>query len=136
LECLGEQQIVLDCDVIQADGGTRTAAVTGSYVALSDAVDYMLANELITEPPLIGQCAAVSAGVVDGDVRLDLCYAEDAAADVDFNLVMRSDGTIIELQGSAEGQAFPRAVLDRILDLAESGIQTLFEMQKKALNCD
>lgn len=136
LECLGEQQILIDCDVIQADGGTRTAAITGAYVALRDAIEYMLGNELITELPLIGQCAAVSAGIVNGELRLDLCYEEDVAADVDFNLVMRSDGAIIELQGCAEGDAFPRTTLDQLLDLSESGIQTLFDLQKKALDCD
>ncbi len=136
LGSLGEQQIIVDCDVLQADGGTRTAAITGAYIALHDALDYMLGKELITELPLIGQCAAISVGIVKGELLLDLCYEEDSTADVDLNLVMRSDKTIIELQGCAEGEAFPRATLDQLLDLAESGIQTLFDLQKKALDCD
>ncbi|MFO7977013.1 MAG: ribonuclease PH, partial [Candidatus Hydrogenedentota bacterium] len=98
LSFLGERQIIVDCDVLQADGGTRTAAVTGAYVALHDAIDRLLAQGTIEQSPLLGQCAAVSVGLVDGEVLLDLCYEEDAAADVDMNIVCRSDGNLIEVQ--------------------------------------
>jgi ribonuclease PH len=133
LGALGERQIILDCDVLQADGGTRTAAVTGAYVALHDALQHMTETGVLPQLPLLGQCASVSLGLVEGEPRLDLCYEEDAMADVDMNLVMRSDGTIIEVQGSAEGEALPRAMLDNLLDLGEKGINRLFELQKEAL---
>lgn len=133
LDALGERQVILDCDVIQADGGTRTAAITGAYVALHDALAWLVREEFLDELPLRGQCAAVSVGLVNDEVRLDLTYEEDVAAGVDMNLVMRGDGAIIEIQGSAEGNAFPRAVLLEMLDLAEAGCNELFEIQRKAL---
>lgn len=133
LDALGARQITLDCDVLQADGGTRTASITGAYVALYDALALMVSEEKLRRIPLIGQCAAVSVGLVEGEPMLDLCYEEDFAADVDMNVVMRSDGAFIEVQGSAEGEAFPRKDMDRLLDLAEKGILELFIAQKAAL---
>lgn len=134
LDALGERQIILDCDVLQADGGTRTAAITGAYVALHDAISHAIQHGLIPRSPLLGQCAAVSVGLVEGELRLDLCYEEDAAADVDMNVVMRSDGRFIEVQGCAEGDAFPRELVDAMLDLAEAGNRRLFEVQRHALD--
>lgn len=134
LTALGERQITLDCDVIQADGGTRTAAITGAYVALHDACAKLEREGVLARAPLIGQCAAVSVGVVDGEPRLDLCYDEDAVADVDMNLVMREDGRFIEVQGSAEGEAFSREMMNALFDLGEKGIRELFAHQKQALH--
>lgn len=134
LNIIGERQVILDCDVIQADGGTRTAAITGAYVALHDAFQKLVADRRLSTLPLLGQCAAVSVGTVEGEPALDLDYAEDFAADVDMNVVMRSDGHYIEVQGSAEGEAFPRRTLDALLDLAEKGIRELFALQKEALS--
>ena len=133
LPALGERQIVIDCDVIQADGGTRTASITGAYVALHDALDQLVNKGVLSRLPLLGQCAAVSVGVVHGEPRLDLCYAEDSAADVDMNLVMRDDGTFVEVQGSAEGASFSRATLDRLLALGEKGARELFAAQRAVL---
>lgn len=130
---LGERQILIDCDVIQADGGTRTASITGAYVALSMAVESIVAKESLNASPMVGQCAAVSVGMLKGQGHLDLCYVEDSAADVDLNLVMTSDGSIIEVQGTAEGKAFNRNELNTMLDLGEKGIRELFELQKQAL---
>jgi len=134
LSLLGERQITIDCDVIQADGGTRTAAITGAYVALRDAVTRLAERGVLNTVPLVTQCAAVSVGIVDGAPILDLCYEEDAAADVDMNVVMNGDGGLIEIQGCAEGRAFPRTVLDELLDLAEKGVEELFDLQRKALS--
>lgn len=134
LAALGERQFILDCDVIQADGGTRTAAITGAYVALHDAVNRLVRDEVLERSPLVGQCAAVSVGMVEGEARLDLCYEEDAAADVDMNLVMREDGRFIEVQGSAEGEAFSRETMDRLFALGEKGIRELFALQVQALH--
>lgn len=133
LDALGERQVVMDCDVVQADGGTRTAAITGAYVALHDALARLKEEGKVEHLPLLGQCAAVSVGLVDGEPRLDLCYEEDAAAEVDLNLVMRSDGALIEVQVCAEHEAFPRSMLDQLLDLGEQGIRRLFEVQRQAL---
>ena len=130
---LGERQITIDCDVLQADGGTRTAAITGSYIALHDACSYLVSEGLLEQAPLINQCAAVSVGIVDGEARLDLCYLEDSAADVDMNIVMDEAGQFIEVQGAAEGQAFSRALMDSMLNLAELGCTQLFGAQRKAL---
>ncbi|HOZ45985.1 MAG TPA: ribonuclease PH [Candidatus Hydrogenedentes bacterium] len=130
---LGECQIILDCDVIQADGGTRTASVTGAYVALYDALDRVVRQGRIERIPIHNQCAAVSVGIVDGEPRLDLSYAEDAAAEVDMNLVMLADGTYIEIQGCAEGKPFSRGRMNELLDLAEGGIGHLFAIQNEAL---
>ena len=133
LEALGQRQITVDCDVLQADGGTRTAAITGGYIALHDAVSALMAREGLGRGPITGQCAAVSVGIVEGEPYLDLCYEEDAAAQVDLNLVMLSDETIVEVQGTAEGEAFTRAQLDELLDLGQEGIRRLFAHQREAL---
>ncbi len=134
LGMLGERQIIIDCDVLQADGGTRTASITGGYVALHDALRRLVDDGALPRMPLLGACAAISMGLVEGEPRLDLDYSEDAAADVDMNLVMRDDGHIIEVQGSAEGEAFPRRALDQLLDIGEKGIYELFRLQKEALD--
>jgi ribonuclease PH len=132
-KALGENTIVLDCDVLQADGGTRTASITGAYVALADAVSWLRDRELLTAEPLTGSVAAVSVGVVDGISMLDLCYAEDSAADTDMNVVMTGDGAFIELQGTAEGTPFDRQLLDELLDLGARGCAMLTELQRAAL---
>jgi ribonuclease PH len=126
---LGERTITLDCDVLQADGGTRTAAITGSYVALADACDALLAKRLISSSPLHGQVAAVSVGICSGVPVLDLDYAEDSCAETDMNVVMNNGGGFIEVQGTAEGHAFRRHELDAMLNLAASGAAKLFELQ-------
>lgn len=133
LDALGERQIIVDCDVIQADGGTRTAAITGAYVALQDVAGRLVQEGKLAASPITGQCAAISVGVKNGECWLDLCYVEDSSADVDLNLVMKDDGTIIEIQGTAEGEAFDRAQLGRMLDLGEKGIRELFAHQLEAL---
>jgi ribonuclease PH len=132
-QALGENTIVLDCDVLQADGGTRTASITGAYVALADAVSWLRDRDLLTAEPLTGSVAAVSVGVVDGISMLDLCYTEDSAADTDLNLAMTSDGAFIEVQGTAEGTPFDRKVLDELLDLGAAGCAQLAELQRAAL---
>lgn len=134
LAALGENTIALDCDVIQADGGTRTAAITGSYVALADAVTWLRAAGALSDPqPLSCQIAAISVGVVGGKVRLDLPYEEDAGAEVDMNVVATDAGTLVEVQGTGEGATFPRSTLDRLLDVAMGGIDTLVRLQREAL---
>ncbi|MBM4042127.1 MAG: ribonuclease PH [Planctomycetes bacterium] len=125
--------IWLDCDVLQADGGTRTASITGAYVALADAVAWMREKRLVRSEPLTGMVAAVSVGVLAGRPALDLCYAEDAAADVDMNVVMTDRGEFIEVQGTAERGAFGDAALLGMLAVAKDGIKRLFELQAKAL---
>ena len=135
---LGERTITLDCDVLQADGGTRTAAITGAYVALVDAVEGLIASGAIKprqqrRSPIIGAVAAVSVGIFRGTPVLDLDYAEDSACDTDMNVVMNDGGGFIELQGTAEGHAFRRDELDALLALAESGCQQLFAAQQAAL---
>jgi ribonuclease PH len=135
-KALGENTIVLDCDVLQADGGTRTASITGAYVALSDAVTWLRDRNLLTAEPLIGSVAAVSVGVVDGTPMLDLCYSEDVAAEVDMNIVMSGDGKFIEVQGTAEGEPFDRGVLETMLALGEAGCAELAELQRAALAAD
>ena len=124
---------MLDCDVLQADGGTRTASITGAYVALVDAVGWLRDRNLLTAEPLTGSVAAVSVGVVDGVPLLDLCYTEDSAADTDMNVVMSGAGAFIEVQGTAEGAPFDRAVLDQLLDLGATGCAQLTTMQQAAL---
>src|SRR6478672_2370888 len=134
LRALGENTIALDCDVLQADGGTRTAAITGAYVALADAVTWLGAHGKLADPkPLSCQVAAVSVGVVDGRVRLDLPYSEDARAEVDMNVVATDTGTLIEVQGTAEGATFSRRTLDAMLDTALAGIERLTEVQASVL---
>jgi len=129
LAALGERTITLDCDVLQADGGTRTAAITGSYVALADACDALIAKRLISASPLHGQVAAVSVGICRGIPVIDLDYVEDSGAETDMNVVMNNGGGFIEVQGTAEGHAFRRHELDALLNLAASGIARLFQLQ-------
>lgn len=130
---LGENTIVLDCDVLQADGGTRTAAITGAYVALVDAVAWLRERGALVGEPLIGSVAAVSVGVIDGVPMLDLAYSEDSRAEVDLNVVATGDGRLIEVQGTAEGEPFSRAVLDELLDLGLAGCVSLTGKQSEAL---
>lgn len=132
-KALGERTITLDCDVLQADGGTRTAAITGAYVALVDAVRWLQAQKLITRDPVHGAVAAISVGVYRGVPVLDLDYAEDSSCDTDMNVVMNDGGGFIELQGTAEGHAFRREELDALLGLAEKGIGELLAAQREAL---
>jgi ribonuclease PH len=133
LEALGNAQITLDCDVLQADGGTRTAAITGAYVALVDAIASMQKRNLLKKNPLHGQVAAVSVGIAGGTPVLDLDYAEDVDAETDMNVVMNEAGGFVEIQGTAEGHAFRREELDAMLALAGSGIQQLLKAQREAL---
>ncbi len=133
LKMIGERTIWVDCDVIQADGGTRTASITGAFVALYDAVQYMIEKEMISESPLKGFAAATSVGIVKGEYLLDLCYPEDANAQVDMNIVMEESGEIIEIQGTAEQDTFTREEMNKFLDLAEKGINKLIEKQKQCL---
>ncbi|MDR1710674.1 MAG: ribonuclease PH [Propionibacteriaceae bacterium] len=130
---LGENTIILDCDVIQADGGTRTASITGAFVALSDAVSWLRERNLLVAEPLKGSVAAVSVGVVGGVPMLDLCYAEDSRADVDLNVVATGAGGLVEVQGTAEGEPFDRAMLDALLDLGMAGCAELTRLQQEAL---
>ncbi len=134
LEVLGERTIILDCDVIQADGGTRTASITGAYVALADAVQVLLKQNKLTASPLKDQVAAVSLGIVKGELLLDLCYEEDSQADVDMNVIMTGSGKLIEIQGTAEKEAFTRQDLDRMLEVAGKGIGRLLAKQKSLLD--
>ncbi len=133
LKKLGERTISLDCDVIQADGGTRTAAITGAFVAAHDAVNWLLERKLVAASPIRDHVAAVSVGIVAGTPLLDLEYVEDAACDTDMNVVMTGAGGFVELQGTAEGAAFSRVELDALMRLAEQGIAELIEAQKVAL---
>lgn len=134
LDMLGERTIWIDCDVIQADGGTRTAAITGSYICLADALHYALRNGMIERTPLKDYLAAVSVGIINGEPRLDLCYAEDSIAEVDMNVVMTGDGKFVEIQGTAEGSPFDREALNTLLSLAEKGIRQLIALQKEVLS--
>jgi len=131
---LGEHTITLDCDVVQADGGTRTAAITGAYVALADACQWLLKKNRIDKNPIHGQVAAVSVGIYESTPVLDLDYIEDSNAETDMNVVMNDGGAFIELQGTAEGHAFRKDELDALLELAQSGVGSLLEAQKAALN--
>jgi ribonuclease PH len=132
-DALGPCMITLDCDVLQADGGTRTAAITGAYVALYDALQNAVDRGFLKSIPLLSACAAVSVGLVDGEPLLDLCYAEDSRAGVDLNVVMDDQGQFIEVQGCAEGKPFSRPQMDALLDLAAQGTQTLLAEQRRAL---
>ncbi|MES3039672.1 MAG: ribonuclease PH [Pseudomonadota bacterium] len=134
LKKLGENTITIDCDVIQADGGTRTAAITGGAVALVDALSWMLNQKMIKNDPLIGLIAAVSVGILKGEPLLDLEYTEDSTCDTDMNVVINQLGGIIEIQGTAEGAAFSRKEVDALMDLAEKGVKELVQAQQKALN--
>jgi ribonuclease PH len=133
LKALGERTVTIDCDVLQADGGTRTASITGGFVALADACESLVARKAIPASPLHGQIAAISVGIFDGVPILDLDYAEDSNAETDMNVVMNNGGGFVEIQGTAEGHAFRRHELDALLNLAASGIGRLFALQAQAL---
>jgi ribonuclease PH len=130
---LGERQVIVDCDVLQADGGTRTAAICGGYLALHDSLERLRHQGLIGLNPLTALCGAVSVGVVEGTPMLDLAYVEDAGAEVDMNVVMTSESRFVEVQGTAEGMAFTRGELDELLDLAEAGISEIFDLQREMI---
>ncbi len=133
LEALGERTVTIDCDVLQADGGTRTASITGGYVALADAMNWLMANRGSKKNPLHGQVAAISVGIFRGQAMLDLDYEEDSEAETDMNIVMNDAGAFIEVQGTAEGNAFRREELDKMLALAQKGISDLIELQCSTL---
>src|SRR5688572_10518035 len=133
LKKLGERTITLDCDVLQADGGTRTAAITGAFVAAQDAVNQLLASGKLSETPVVGPVAAISVGIVDGTPLLDLEYVEDVACDTDMNVVMTGQGGFVEVQGTAEGAAFSRDEMGALLQLADEGIRRLIAAQREAL---
>jgi ribonuclease PH len=132
-KAMGENTIIIDCDVLQADGGTRTAAITGGYVALADALGWLQGRKRCKGNPLVASVAAVSVGIVDGEPRLDLCYDEDVAAQTDMNVVCAGDGRFVEVQGTAEREPFDRDLLDRLLDLAVAGCADLTRLQREAL---
>lgn len=132
LKALGERQILIDCDVIQADGGTRTASITGAYVALRDAINGLITSGKLTVSPLIEAVAAISVGIYQGAAVLDLDYVEDSNCDTDMNIVMTASGKLIEIQGTAENGAFDRVALNQMLDLAELGIKQLIQFQQQA----
>jgi ribonuclease PH len=133
LKVLGERTITIDCDVLQADGGTRTASITGGYVALAEACERLVARKTIAASPIHGQVAAISVGICNGVPVLDLDYAEDSSAETDMNIVMNNGGGFVEVQGTAEGHAFRRHELDALLNLAATGIGELFALQAQAL---
>jgi ribonuclease PH len=133
LDLIGERTFIVDCDVLQADGGTRTAAITGSFVALCQALGTLMAKGDVSSLPVKGAVAAASVGLVGDVALLDLCYEEDSQAEVDFNVVMTDDGRFVEVQGAAEGNPFSREMMDELLALAREGIQGLFKAQKQAL---
>ena len=132
-KAMGENTVIIDCDVLQADGGTRTAAITGGYVALADALSWLQGRKRCKGDPLVASVAAVSVGIVDGEPRLDLCYDEDVAAETDMNVVCAGDGRFVEVQGTAEREPFGRDLLDRLLDLAVAGCADLARLQAGAL---
>ena len=133
LGAIGERTITIDCDVLQADGGTRTTAISGAYLALADAIDWLADNEKLKRNPLHGQVAATSVGIYKGEPILDLDYIEDSDAETDMNIVMNEAGAFIEVQGTAEGHAFHREELDQLLDLAAGGIKSVLELQAQCL---
>ncbi len=132
-KALGENTIIIDCDVLQADGGTRTAAITGGYVALADAIGWLQGRKRLKGNPLVSSVAAVSVGIVGGEPRLDLCYEEDVAAETDMNVVCTGDGNFVEVQGTAEREPFGRKLLDELLTLAVAGCAELTQLQRLAL---
>jgi ribonuclease PH len=132
-KALGENTIVIDCDVLQADGGTRTAAVTGGYVALADAIDWLRKRGKLKGNPLVASVAAVSVGIINGEPRLDLCYEEDSGAETDMNVVCTGTGDFVEIQGTAEGEPFSRDLLNNLLDLGTAGCAELTRLQTEAL---
>ena len=133
MEALGERQLIVDCDVIQADGGTRTASITGSYVALYQALKHLKSSGMISSMPLKNAVAAVSVGIVRSYMMLDLCYVEDSQAEVDFNVVMTDQGDFVEVQGTAENKPFSKSSLDGLIELAQGGIKQLFDIQKAVI---
>jgi ribonuclease PH len=133
-KALGDNSITIDCDVLQADGGTRTAAVTGGYIALADAISWLRGRKRVKGDPLVASVAAVSVGIVGGQPRLDLCYEEDVAADTDMNVVCTGDGKFVEIQGTAEREPFDRELLDELLGLAVAGCGELTRLQREALS--
>lgn len=136
LKRLGERTFTVDCDVLQADAGTRTASITGGYVALHQAIAALVREKRLPELPIISAVAATSVGIVDGEALLDMCYAEDSAAEADFNIVMTADGDFVEVQGTAEGAPYSRGQLDRALSVAEHGIRELIALQQDAIAAD
>ena len=134
LEALGERTVYIDCDVLQADGGTRTAAITGSYVALYQALDMLVKHRVLPKVPSPRAVAAISVGLVKGGLMLDLCYEEDFQAQADFNVVLTDGGELVELQGAAEGEPFPRQRVNEVLALAGRGVEPLFRVQQEALS--
>jgi ribonuclease PH len=136
LKALGDRTVTIDCDVLQADGGTRTASITGGYVALADACEKLVARKLIPANPIHGQIAAISVGICAGVPVLDLDYAEDSQAETDMNVVMNNGGGFVEIQGTAEGHAFRRHELDALLNLAATGIGEIFALQAQALSAE
>jgi ribonuclease PH len=132
-KALGDNTIIIDCDVLQADGGTRTAAITGGYVALADAIGWLRGRKKLKGDPLVASVAAVSVGIIDGQPRLDLCYEEDVAAETDMNVVCTGDGDFVEIQGTAEREPFSRELLDQLLELAVAGCGELTRLQRQAL---
>jgi len=134
LESLGERTIWIDCDVIQADGGTRTASITGAFISLASALSSLIIAGKLDKPVLLDTVAAVSVGIVEGVPLLDLCYAEDSSADVDMNVIMTGDLKLVEIQGTAEGNSFDRQELDRLLDLAEKGIGEIVAVQSRLVD--
>jgi ribonuclease PH len=132
-KALGDNTIIIDCDVLQADGGTRTAAITGGYVALADAIGWLRGRKKLRGDPLVASVAAVSVGIIDGQPRLDLCYEEDVAAETDMNVVCTGDGDFVEIQGTAEREPFSRELLDQLLELAVAGCGELTRLQRQAL---
>lgn len=133
IDSLGERTVTIDCDVIQADGGTRTTAITGAYIALCDAIETLVSNGALKKDPIIDSVAAISVGIVKGTHLTDLCYEEDSQADVDMNVVMTAGGRVIEVQGTAETTPFTRKELDRLLDMAEASIKELCSLQQSVL---
>jgi ribonuclease PH len=133
LEALGENSILIDCDVLRADGGTRTAAITGAFVALAGAVSWLKGKNLVVSEPIVQSIAAVSVGIVEGEELLDLAYDEDSRADVDMNVVMTAEGEFVEVQGTAEGRPYTGKQLDLLLELAGSGIAELAAEQRRAI---
>jgi ribonuclease PH len=133
MEALGERSVLIDCDVVQADGGTRTASITGAYIALVDALRHVKKQGMIEHVPVLDYLAAVSVGIIDGRPLLDLCYTEDSGAEVDMNLVMTGKGKIVEVQGTAEGEPFSKVELGKLLALGEKGIKALVKKQKEVL---
>jgi ribonuclease PH len=133
MKALGERSVLIDCDVVQADGGTRTASITGAYIALVDALRHVKKQGMIEQVPVLDHLAAVSVGIVEGKPLLDLCYTEDSSAEVDMNLVMTGKGGIVEIQGTAEGEPFSKTELGKLLALGEKGIKQLIQKQKEIL---